>query len=83
MELPAVTPLRLAKVPTPKGTAAVSPPMTVIHSSGTSRASAAIWANDVSWPWPELTAPVATRTRPARSSVTRAPSNGPMAVPST
>ena len=83
MELPAVTPLRLAKVPMPNGTAAVSPPVTVTHSSGTPRTSAQIWANDVSWPWPELTAPVATTTRPARSSVTRAPSNGPIAVPST
>jgi len=41
IELPAVTALRLANVPTPNGTAAVSPPMTVTHSSGTPRASAA------------------------------------------
>ena len=83
IELPAVTALRLAKVPTPKGTAAVSPPMTVIQSIGTPRASAAIWAKLVSCPWPELIAPVATSTRPARSSFTVAPSKGPMAVPST
>ena len=83
IELPAVTPLRLANVPMPNGTPAVSPPVTVTQSSGTPSASAATCANDVSWPWPEHTAPVATCTRPAASSVTRAPSNGPMAVPST
>jgi len=44
--LPAVTPLRLANVPTPKGTPAVSPPVTVTQSSGTPSASAATWAND-------------------------------------
>ncbi len=48
IELPAVTPLRLAKVPTPKGTVAVSPPTTVTCSSGTPSASAHTWANDVS-----------------------------------
>ena len=74
IELPAVTALRLAKVPTPKGTAAVSPPITVTQSSGTPRASAATWAKLVSWPCPELTAPVATITRPWRSSFTVAPS---------
>ena len=74
IELPAVTALRLAKVPTPKGTAAVSPPITVTHSIGTPRASAATCAKLVSWPWPELTAPVATTTRPERSSLTVTPS---------
>src|SRR5256886_3028271 len=52
IELPAVTALRLAKVPTPKGTAAVSPPVTVTQSSGTPRASAATWAKPVSWARP-------------------------------
>src|SRR5437870_5588119 len=51
-ELPAFTALRLAKVPTPKATAAVSPPTTVTQSTGTPSASAATWANVVSWPWP-------------------------------
>src|SRR4029077_20174213 len=78
-----VTALRLANVPTPKGTCAVSPPTTVTQSSGTPSASAATWAKLVSCPCPELIAPVATSTRPARSSFTLTPSNGPMAVPST
>ena len=82
-ELPAFTALRLAKVPTPKATAAVSPPTTVTQSSGTPSASAATWANVVSWPWPAEAAPVATLTRPARSSLTVAPSKGPIPVPST
>ena len=50
IELPAVTALRLANVPTPNGTAAVSPPMTVTQSIGTPSASAATWAKLVSCP---------------------------------
>ena len=83
IELPAVTALRLANVPTPNGTAAVSPPITVTQSIGTPSASAATCAKLVSCPWPELTAPVATVTCPARSTFTVTPSNGPIAVPST
>ncbi len=60
IELPAFTALRLAKVPMPNGMAAVSPPITVTHSIGMPRASAATWANEVSCPWPWLAAPVAT-----------------------
>ncbi len=74
MELPAFTALREAKVPTPNGMAAVSPPTTVTQSSGMPRASAAIWANDVSCPCPWQQAPVATTARPAASSLTVAPS---------
>ena len=74
IELPALTALRLAKVPTPKGIAAVSPPTTVTHSSGMPSASAATWANEVSCPCPWLAAPVATTARPEASSLTAAPS---------
>ena len=52
IELPAFTALREANVPTPKGMAAVSPPITVTQSRGMPRASAAICANDVSCPCP-------------------------------
>ena len=74
MELPALTALRLAKVPMPKGMAAVSPPTTVTQSSGTPRASAATWAKEVSCPCPWLQAPVATTARPDASIRTVAPS---------
>jgi hypothetical protein len=75
--------LRLAKVPMPKGVAAVSPPITRTRSMGTSRASAQTWAKEVWWPWPWAEDPVPTVTVPWASTVTVAPSNGPMPVPST
>jgi len=74
IELPALTALREAKVPTPNGIAAVSPPTMVTASSGMPRASAAIWANDVSCPCPWQQAPVATTAWPEASSRTVAPS---------
>ena len=83
IELPALTALRLANVPTPKGIAAVSPPTTVTHSIGTPSASAATCANEVSCPCPWLAAPVATTACPDASIRTVAPSYGPIAVPST
>src|SRR4029453_16304308 len=52
MELPAFTALREAKVPTPNGMAAVSPPTTVTQSRGMPRASAGIWAKGGSCPPP-------------------------------
>src|SRR4029450_4525701 len=73
MELPAFTALREAKVPTPNGMAAVSPPTTVTQSRGMPRASAAIWAKDVSCPCPWLQAPVAPPVPPAAPSPPRAP----------
>ena len=44
MALPAMTMLRLAKVPTPKGIAAVSPPTMVTSAGVTPSASATICA---------------------------------------
>ena len=49
----------------------------------TPSASATICANDVKCPCPCVPTPVATRTVPLGSTVTRAPSYGPMPVPST
>ena len=54
--------LRLAKVPTPRSIAAVSPWMTRTCCMGTFSASEITCANDVSCPWPWLCEPVTSVT---------------------
>ena len=72
--LPTITATRLAKVPAPDGKCPVSPPATVMDSSGTPSRAAQICASVVSWPWPCEVAPMTIRTRPSPSTDTAAPS---------
>src|SRR5881275_1558440 len=72
--LPATTAPRLAKVPVPQWNSRVSPVITCTSVTSTPRTSATICANTVKWPCPCVPTPVASRTRPLGSTVTRAPS---------
>ena len=58
-------------------------PRRVTSAGVTPSSSAAIWASVVSSPWPCEVTPVNTVTRPAASTRTVAPSNGPTPVSST
>jgi starch phosphorylase len=66
--------LRLANVPMPKGSAAVSALSTVTCARGTPSASAVNCANVVACPCPCEQAPVTTTTPPEASTATVAPS---------
>ena len=71
---PATTAPRLAKVPVPQWNSLVSPVTTRTSDGATPTASATICAKEVKCPWPCVPTPVARRTVPLGSTVTRAPS---------
>ena len=76
--VPAMTALRLAKVPMPNAMRCVSPKTHLTVSWSTCSSSATIWASIVAVPWPCGAAPVTTVTCPDGSTRTPAPSNGPV-----
>ena len=72
--LPPIGMPRLAHVPPPYGTTAVSPETTATDSTGTPSSSATIWASAVRVPWPWSVSPVSTVTAPEGSKRTVVPS---------
>ena len=77
-DVPAITALRLAKVPMPNAMRPVSPKTHLTVSWSICSSSATIWASIVPVPWPWGAEPALTVTCPEGSTRTLAPSNGPV-----